>query len=415
MIKIIKTEKITKNIKCNWNIIKYTKEPENNYNIISVVFFKKKELYKSFDEYINGLSNIIKLFSKVLKNYRLRIYYDDSVQEYINDISKNIPELIKNDIELYKYDIPFFRDDIYHKGVIGTLIRFLPLYNFKLHKVDTCIVFDIDNKIINYYKNIINFYIQNNIKFAYRSRFCYGIEDRISCNKKDKYNNKYTIIASFIYQSITLPKKIFKTFIKKLFIKTNSSILKLIEKCNIENKYEYGIDEIFLNHIHIKFFYVNQIKISVIMFNHSDIMVGIYNFIDYIKTNNELLMYIDFCKNIFSIIGFNCITKNIIDTTDINKSKDNFIKLLDDNEDDLDIKIKLIYNDFNKKNKLVKILKNEKKKKNNIYNYNKLIECLLDNIKLINIYKLNLLILNTKYENKQFIITNKDNQKLSFK
>lgn len=415
MIQIIKTEKIIKNIKCNWNIIKYTKEPDNNYNIISVVFFKKKELYKSFDKYINGLSNIIKSFSKVLKNYRLRIYYDDSVQEYINDILKNVPEIIKNNIELYKYDIPFFKDDIYHKGVIGTLIRFIPLYDFKLHKVDTCIVFDIDNKIINYYKNIIDFYIQNDIKFGYRSRFCYGIEERISCNKENKYNNKYAIIASFIYQSMTLSRKIFKTFMKKLFIKTNSSILNLVENCHIKNKYEYGIDEIFLNHIHIKFFYVNQIKISIIVFNHSDIMVGLYDFINYIKTDNELLMYINFCKNIFSIIGFNYISKNIIKTNDINKSKNNFIKLLDDNEDDLNTKFKLLYNNVNKKKKLIKILKNEKKKEINIYNYNKLIECLLDNIKLINMYKLNLLILNTKYENKQYIITSTDNQKLSFK
>lgn len=149
------TQYLSKNIKCLWNIIK-EEEPINNYNIISCVFFKTKDFIRKDNiKYIDGLTNIINNFKKELPNYRLRIYYDNTVKDIINNITNNKLK----DIELYEYDINFFRDGIYHKGLIGTYIRFLPLFDIKYHKVDKCIIFDIDNKIINNNFNKLSIFV----------------------------------------------------------------------------------------------------------------------------------------------------------------------------------------------------------------------------------------------------------------
>jgi hypothetical protein len=97
-------QQLSKNIICSWKITKIT-EPNNNYNIVSVAFFKKYELYKDFDIYINGLKSIINLLPQTLSNFKLRIYHDFSVSEIVKSLYKNREKLI----ELYEYDIPYFK------------------------------------------------------------------------------------------------------------------------------------------------------------------------------------------------------------------------------------------------------------------------------------------------------------------
>jgi hypothetical protein len=62
-------------IKCTKSYI----EPKNKYNIVSVVVFRLKDNYKSSMQYYNGLKILIEKFPKLLKNFYLRIYYDDSI------------------------------------------------------------------------------------------------------------------------------------------------------------------------------------------------------------------------------------------------------------------------------------------------------------------------------------------------
>ena len=214
-------EFISKNIECNW-IIKNkisTSKNINNYNIISVVYFNYKnverfqsedEINKQYLKYYNGLIKIIKKFRKIFNNeYILRIYYDDSVEDEINKLLKETNNEFNKYIELFKYDIPLFKEGGQHKKTVGTLIRFLPLFDYELHKVNKCIILDIDNKLNNYYSNLIKFYNKKNVKLSYRSRCCYFLTKRVKCVSKNLYYN-YALIASFIYTSISVPKNVFE-------------------------------------------------------------------------------------------------------------------------------------------------------------------------------------------------------------
>ena len=365
---IIIKEYLSKNIICQWEIIKKNK-PLTNYNIISCVFFIKKEAYKDITYYTNGLINIINNFSNIFINFRLRIYYDETV---INILDTLLKDKNLDNIELYKYNIKLFKDEQFHKGTIGTFMRFLPLFNFKYHKVDKCIVFDIDNKIHKFYTKIINYFNANNIKIAYRSRFCY-INKRIIYTK-----NKYPIIASFIYQSIQIPSKYFSDFFEKLYIENDQKIIKYINKSDINNIYEYGIDELFLNKYYIKYIIKNEIDFSLLLFNHIDIYTGFYKFVQlYCDKKNIRLKVWKIMIYFYNIINIDLLkfykNKNI--------NNELILEMLDNNKNFMEKQLIIKIKNKNNLNKLKKYIFNELKNINNkkiIY----LLNCIYNNLNI---------------------------------
>jgi hypothetical protein len=383
---------LSKHLLSYWKIKKYD-EPFQNYYIISICFFIKYEGY--IDKYVVGLTNIINKFILVLPNYRLRIYHDNTTLDIINDILKTISNNnIINNIELYEYDIPILREEnnkLYHKGTIGTIIRFLPLFDFKYHKVDKCIILDIDSNFSDKVINTIKYLDNNNIIFAYHSRLCNKLFPRIICiNKK---NNIYTnIMAGFIYQSINLPYKILSKFLEKLYIKNNHKLVNLIiNKCKISNIYEYGIDEIFLNKYYLKYFYKKKIDIMIILLV-SDIIPGFNKILNIYVNNDEIYNHIwNFLLTFLKICNLNTNLDNI-ETIYTNKKNERFILSQFKNKDIRNNLIKLINEELN--------IQNIKK----IKYYDILLNCTLNTIKHINpYYKINMLKIKTNYYKKKYI------------
>ena len=391
---------LSEDISSKWKITKYN-EPINNYNIISVCFFIKYKNYK--DKYINILIDIISNFKNIFINYRLRIYHDNTVINILNDIFNNIKnEDIINSIELYEYDIEIFRDEennFYHKGTIGTLIRLLPLFDNEYHKVDKCFILDIDNKLDNKRIKIIEYLNNNdNIKMAYHSRLCYKLYKRLLCIDK---NTLTPIMANFIYQSsINLPYNIFSLFLKRLYIKNNSKLMNLLNiKFELENIYEYGIDEIFLNKYYLKFFYVNKIEIFIILFR-TNVLSGFNNIL--IQYQNNKYKY----DKVYNFM-FNFLKLIKLDTKD---------EIIDLNEINTINNEHFILNSFKNnyiKNQVIKMINNELNN-NNLKKFKLLLNCILNIIKYMNpYYRINLLKINTNYNNKKYIIENIENIKIN--
>ena len=390
-------QNLSKSIICSWKITK-NPEPKNNYNIISVVFFKKYEYYRDISEYINGLRNIIKNFSKILPSFRLRIYHDFSALEIITNLLKESKYI--DNIELYEYDIDFFReekDKTYHKGTIGTIIRFLPLFNLEHHKVDKCLILDIDNVLRISIVNIIKLMDDNNVKIGYRSRFCYSAE-HISC-VNDNNIIKYPLIASLIYQTISVPYNILSDFFEDIYINKN---LELIKKCKLINEYEYGIDELFMNEKYLKYFYQNKLKISPILFNHVNILIGMINYFDNINDNSSKL-YLSFIYDFFKLINFKLNTMNQEKLKEYMENNSNLIDKYINN---------IFYNKF-LKNKIIKFIYNMKHLSKKLYKFDLLLNCILNNIKYINVKMINMLLLSTDY-NKQANVTNIEHKMISW-
>jgi hypothetical protein len=376
-------QKLSDNIICNWEIYKLHNIIEEYY-ILSCSFFKTNTLYKDINIYIDGLIYIINNYKYYFPNYRLRIYYDNSV----NDIIQNLN--IDDNIELYKYDIDIFKDNIYHKGTIGTFMRFLPLFNLEYHKVNVCIVIDIDNKFNSCFTKLIKYFNDNNIKIAYRYRPCY------ICNKRILYTkNKFPIIASFIYQTIQLPYHILSNFLEKLYINNNIKIIKNINKSGIINIYEYGIDEYFLNKVYIKYLYKNNINILLILFNHIDIVSGFNKFFNYYCNTLDKTTYLwNICVNFFKIIKI-----NINKIYEINN--ENILHFFNSNLKMLENKLLLFLKNNNNHKYLKNFILYELNKTNN-KKLKILFNCILINLN-IHLDKINLLEVNNNILNNIFI------------
>ncbi len=387
-------ENLSKSIICEWDIQKplnSNKSEMKDYNIISVVFFLMEDGYKKKDKYYNGLKLLIKDIPKVLPDFILRIYYDSSTEKQINELMMETP---KSNIELFKYNIPELKNKSnYHYGVVGTLLRFLPLYNNNIHKADKVIILDIDNVLHDWYRKIINYLINNKINFAYRTRPCYSIKKRILCTNT-KY---YSIIASFIYQNISLPYNIFSDFLENIFINSHEGI---IIDCGLKDKYSYGIDEIYINKYHLTYFYKNKIKICAVLFNHEDILTGLKDYIYLLSNMKDINIYIEFLQDFFNIF-------NIKYNFNLNKGKD-----LDSIKKEL---YDLLYNksswESNKKIIVKQLIKSKPKElyklllealKLNLPQMKTLIKCLLTNIQL-DLTKINLMLLETNFSDKIII------------
>jgi len=393
-------EELSKNLSCNWKINCLNK-PQNDYNIISVCFFYKRDAYKSRNIYIKGITNIIKRFTFVLRNFRLRIYHDNTTATIINELINKMSPNIKNKIETFEYDIPFFRDPInkeYHVGTIGTIIRFLPLYDNKLHKVNNCMVFDIDNYMHMYYQYLYNYQRNNNkIQFYYRSRFCYTMLERISCIS-DKKMMEYPIIASYIYQSIQLPYSLLENFFEDLYFKKDTQLLNDMKLCKIENEFEYGIDEYYMNKIHLKYFYDNHLNIAPIYNNYYDILSGLNTMITNIDSTEDITIYLKFIKKLFSFIENDIIlesniTKNV-ESGNIDAIKKDF-DLFVLNNDSLEKKINNLYNDKNKIKEIIDFLSNARDSIK-LKNISILIDCIINNFNYIDFNFLKIKIIDTK-------------------
>jgi hypothetical protein len=407
-------ENLSNNINCEWSIIKKSKL-KKKYNIISVSFFLIKNKVNN-NKYINGIKHIIENFY-LYKTYILRIYFDISVRKILEDLLdtiyiKNKSLKILKNIELFEYNIPLLKDGPNnHIGYIGTIIRFLPLFDNSIHKSDKCVILDIDNIIKMKDINVIDFCEKNNVNVCYRTRFGYSLDKRIYC-LSDKIILDYPIIASFIHKSnIDIPYNILSDFLENTFLNNHNKIL---DKCNLKSN-DYGIDEIFINKYFLNYIYKNNIVFAPIIFNYYNIYSTLTNYIQLINNIEEIDEYIIFINMFFKILHINLKIKYnkylkikkikmyvFYNIKNNYKEINNKLNMLFDNEKDLNFIKNILLNKikiFNNKTKFYLLLKNiyqnlniVKKDKILIHpiqkNYNKILfyDC---NIKNLNKYYIN--------------------------
>ena len=126
-------------------------------NIIVTSLFKMKSGgYKNFQKYLNGIKIINEIADIV--NMELRIFVDNTIlknNEIMNFLSK-----LKN-VVLIKFKCKEFYINKHHLGLFGTLIRFMPLFDFPNNDSNVVIVVDSDFSSTNF---IIIIDLINNIK-----------------------------------------------------------------------------------------------------------------------------------------------------------------------------------------------------------------------------------------------------------
>jgi hypothetical protein len=297
-----------------------------NYNIkknlICASLFKIKELYKSFDKYIDILEKIYHIIDKKYKNYSFRVFIDNTIY---NDekIMKRLKKL--SNIELVHY---VFLLNI-NEGLIGTLVRFFPMFNFKNNDANIVLITDVDHFMLfdikKYFKILKNNEVDiNEIYLIKKGNLSQNIQykgfETVLNNKLNVYSYashiinikkiNYNIIINYILEVIE-SKIIYSYFTK--FKYNNDTFNKKFE---LTKPFIYGVDEYFINFTLHNYFINNKLPIiSIIKFNITDTyyyLITERNFYQNLNTK-QINMLKSILKSILTSLKIIHKTNNIIE------------------------------------------------------------------------------------------------------
>jgi hypothetical protein len=182
----------------------------------------------------------------------------------------------------------------------------------------------------------------------------------------DKIVYDYPIIASFIYKShIDILCTLLSDFFENVFYKNDNTIIKC---CNLK-KYDYGVDEVFINKYFLNYIY-NRITFAPVIFNYYNIFQSILSYIFVIKSIDEVNKFIYFINIFFKLLNIN-IKFNNYRNGNIKKIKYKINSILRKNNTIINNKInELFYNNkisevIDQINLLKEQLEEQNKRKNN--------------------------------------------------
>jgi len=234
-----------KNEICQFTLLSKKNIYKKKRNIFTTSFFKLKNSYKNFyDNYIVGLNNWINFLNSFEHDYIFRIFIDENIY---ND--KKLMEVLENEkkIELVLYNCKNYKINNYHYDLLGTIIRFFPLFNFENNDSNHVIVTDIDMDIKRVDPRIYYKFLMTN---KYTEYFIgYGQpKDFFISNFKDNL---------YIYaECMSLYDKLDKKYLTN-FIKNTDKIAPKWDIGRYSKRfttYGFGIDEIFINNYIFKSF-----------------------------------------------------------------------------------------------------------------------------------------------------------------
>lgn len=264
--------------------------------------------YKEFSVYLNGLYEMYNYVIDNLKNYKIRLFIDNSIYKDEN-IMKILNKMTEIEIVLYECkDLLLKNNKNFHEGLFGTLIRFFPMFNFLNNDAQIVFVTDIDDYSFNLMFKTINIMEKNNkLKGVYIVKI-----GNITKNVKYKYFpyknilTPYCIAQSFI-SFLKIDYNVIIDFINKVkksnkiysyyyeMIKDNKFNNVLIQKFNKNTNFIYGIDEYFINKtlteylIDNKLPFANNIKFEILSPFYYILSKDLYKTPEQIKSLNKLM------------------------------------------------------------------------------------------------------------------------------
>ena len=236
------------------------------------------------------------------RNVRLRIYFDQSIHQ---------SPLLKASFEKYvhhpffqwvRYDIPSMKSQnpTFHSGLIGTIIRFHPLF-IRSSNVTAVSVIDLDNKYKDKWRETIHKFMKSNYDIHYISGIFnvpfYGCIIK-GVTKEDDPSILWCGALSFT-SKILFPRARWNNMLTH--IQSNSILgrLRFLDsfKVSLYNNtseifmedFEYGLDEILLNDM--VYYYIDRglVKPMVIPIKPQSNVINFFRrrIIDYLKWNDD--------------------------------------------------------------------------------------------------------------------------------
>jgi hypothetical protein len=196
--------------------------------LLSVSLFRTKRGYRGFNKYLEDSIRLVEQVTRILPDWILRFYIDESVKE------EEYEKLKHSSVQILEYKCEDFWDSEIgtHEGYFGTFIRFLPMFSAQKYKVMISCDVDIADFWLEYFK-----YLDKNVVEV-------GLINQLCHNDWTPEYLDYSILAGGMYSKLVFPRQILTDFLKNL--KEKKFSLKIIKQTDTETYIPYGTDEYFL-------------------------------------------------------------------------------------------------------------------------------------------------------------------------
>jgi hypothetical protein len=308
----------------NLKLKKYYEEPVGKYNIVSTVVFRLEDNYKSMSEYHDQFMYMIKNFKYIYGNdYYLRVYFDRSIYKKTGnkDIDKEIDKMW---LPLLKYlkSLPFVqlcrykhhdfkKNETFHLGLFGTIIRFIPLFDYNANKnIKTVVITDID--VNKYYlslsKQSLNYMESKKLNFFFKTSYCKFIAGRHYMAHGIANTWLRVMAGTVICDNYKFPHQILDYFFEQAKTGNYDDNVKKFVKMDIYNYheyktqtdhiYKYGIDEFFAMYL-VKDVLQKNIKFGYLAARDIDASI----WLSYVRSNKFTDGKYNYEKMMRSVLG----------------------------------------------------------------------------------------------------------------
>lgn len=211
--------------------------------LLSVSLFRVKKSYRSFTKYLDDSINLIAQVTRILPQWILRFYIDESVKE------EEYEKLKHSSVQIMLFKCEDFWDESSntHEGLFGTFIRLLPM--FSAQKYEAMISSDVE---------IGDFWFEY-LKYLDKNAQEVGLVNQLCHNDWTPEYLEYSILAGGIYTKRVFPRQLLTDFLKNL--KEKNFSLKIVKDSDKDTYIPYGTDEYFLT---TRFYtYLQEHKVKV--------------------------------------------------------------------------------------------------------------------------------------------------------
>lgn len=236
----------------NFCDLKYLIKPNlpEPYDCVCTSLFKMVVGYKKFEKYISLLEIAAGAFFEVYPEMGFLLFIDESITSEPSIFSR-VKALRNPNLILIKYTCLSYVKNSRHSELFGSLIRFLPFFDYEgnptrnVLDIDADInAFDTDAMIKNY-----TYFIQLHTAYHYDTNLFYEIPSKWALTKD------YSIIAARHIDSFKFPLKLLTDYLKCISEKSCEYMADVERRLDYEKYsiFPYGIDEYFLNNIFLTY------------------------------------------------------------------------------------------------------------------------------------------------------------------
>ena len=256
------------NTVCSFTVLN---NPSRKYaNTVNLVFFRAIPLSKTFETYVDGLKNW-KKYVKLFPESQLQIFID----EYVSQQPEIMNIMYSLNARIYKFECPeYLRENMFHVGLFPTMVRFYPMFDINKKPMRIAHIQELEPAEDTLYKiklmeKASRMTLPFKVSLIYStSRIFEKLPAKLPTFENDiQYGwllaGRLTVLEKIPFSlftgyldSIINGKKYFNPYV----LKNND-----IKEDPVREKYQFGVDEMFLNHVYLPWLIQNNKAIGIIV------------------------------------------------------------------------------------------------------------------------------------------------------